>query len=89
MLVSSPPSPSKSRSLRLVPVCCRVGDLDCEVAVEAMLFVGEMIPDCVRVLDVCALDCALVLNGLASGGRIDCFRGCKLTGGLGSPAMAA
>lgn len=56
MLVSS--SPSKSRSLRLpLPlVRGREGERDVLVAREVTLSAGDMVPDCVRALNVGALE---------------------------------
>ena len=90
MFVSSPPSASKSRSLRLVPPFWHGGDLDCEVLVhiDRMLSAGDTVPDCVLDCDEGALDWVLAEEGLEIGGRIVCFFvGNNPAAGRGRPAM--
>lgn len=87
MFVSS--SPSKSLSLRLpLPVVRgRVGDRDVLVASDVTLSAGDMVPDWVRGLSMGALDCVRATDGLALGGRIECFFRGTVAPMRGKPAM--
>ncbi len=89
MFVSSPPSPSNSRSLRFVPPLWREGDLDCDALVdlETIESAGETVPDCVRGCNTGALDWLLVVEGLERGGRIEFFLVGKPAVSRGRPAM--
>ncbi len=89
MFVSSPPSASKSRSLRLMPPFCRWGLLDCDVLVDIdrMLSAGEAAPDCVLGCIKEALDWVLAVEGLTMGGRIECFLLGKPAAGRARPAI--
>ena len=64
------------------------GDLGCEVFVDidSTLSAGEAAPD--RACSEGALDCALAVEGLELGGRIDCFLLARAEAGRGSPAIA-
>jgi hypothetical protein len=65
-----------------------VGDTEPEtkLGIDAILSVGDTVPDCVRGCSDGALDCALA-EGFTFGGRIICFFGCKPAGGRIEPVM--
>lgn len=88
MFVSSPPSVSKSRSLRFVPFC-RCGDrFGAElVDIDMMLSAGDAAPDCDLPCDAEIFDCVLAVDGRMLGGRIECFLVGKPAPGRGRPAI--
>lgn len=65
-----------------------MGDRAGFVGREIVLSAGETVPDCVRPLSVGALDWARVAEGLAFGGRMECFLRGTLMPGRGKPAIA-
>lgn len=54
---------------------------------DVTLSAGDRAPDWVRGFNVGALDCALAVEDLAIGGRIECFFKGTLTPSRGIPAM--
>ena len=57
------------------------------VASDATLSAGEIVPDWVRALSIGALDCVRATDGLAFGGRIECFFKGTVVPVRGKPAM--